>query len=204
MQNWRRRGIGTPAGWYTLVGIVMLGVSIWVPFLTAARTARVELRADRIASLLLEASLTVAGPIGDDDVDFVLARFHALALRDGVHTADLERVEPPLADTLLTLENKHYAFHLAVSPPHATAVPGEGTDPAYEVMAWPREKVGPAHTAFFDPDDAPPAFTRNLNRNYHGFGAERPSPGRSHRHPSNVVDTRAFYRSIDDERWIVP
>lgn len=202
MQNWRRRGIGTPAGWYTAIGVLLLAGSIWVPFLTAERTARVEQRADAIASRLLAASRVVVGPLDGPAVEIVLARFHGLALRDGIHTNDLERIDPPLPDTLLTLRNKHYAFHLAVSPPDPTAIVGRDTEPAYEVLAWPMDVVGPGHSAFLHCDDAPPAFTRNLSAGYVGLGSRRPAPGRSHRRPSSV-EIAAFYRSYDDERWIL-
>lgn len=202
MQNWRRRGVGTPAGWYTLLGLVLLGASIWVPFLTAERTARVEQRADRIAGLLLEAVLPMPAPAVAGDLEHVLARFHRLAARDHVHVNDLERIEPPLADTLLTLRNKHYAFHLAVSPPEPNATVGPGTEPAYEAMAWPLDAVGPGHSAFLHCDDAPRAYTRNLGAGYFGLGSDRPRPGLSHRRPSSALDALHYYRSFDDERWI--
>jgi hypothetical protein len=201
MQNWRRRGIGTPAGWYTLIGLGLLAGSIWVPFLTAQRTARVEERADQIAAHLLEATRPVPGRL-DGVTDFVLAQFHCLALRDQVFVNDLE-VLAPLPGTLLLLRNKHYAFHLAESPPEPNATIGRDTEPAYEVLAWPIESVGPGHSAFLYCDDAPPAFTRNLTAGYTGFGKRRPQPGRSHRRPVSGVDTEAFYRSYDDERWIL-
>lgn len=206
MQNWRRRGIGTPAGWYTLLGLALLGASLWVPFGTARRTARLEQRADEIAALLLAATATIPGPLDDADVPHVLACFFALALRDEVHIGDLERVDPPLPGTLLTLQNKHYAFHLAVSPPAANATVGRGTEPAYEAMAWPLEAIGPGHSAFFHADDAQRAYTRNLGAGnrapLQGLGGERPTPGHSHRRPTTAIDTRWFYRSFDDERWI--
>jgi hypothetical protein len=202
MQNWRRRGIGTPAGWYTAVGVAMLAGSIWVPFLTAERTARVEQRADAIAGLLLAATSDLAGPLDAAAAEVVLARFDCLALRDGVHINDLELMTPTLPDTLLTLRNKHYAFHLAVSPPEPTAIVGRGTEPAYEVAAWPMAAVGPGHSAFLYCDDAPPAYTRNLSAGYVGLGSRRPQPGRSHRR-STAVGAESFYRSFDDERWIL-
>lgn len=202
MQNWRRRGIGTPAGWYTLLGAVLLGISIWVPFGTAERTARVEHRADQITGLLLEASRPLVGAIDPAAAPLLMARFHALSLRDGVYVSDLERVEPPLPGTLLTLRNKHYAFHLAASPPEANALVGRDTEPAYEALAWPLSAVGPGHSAFLYCDDAPRAYTRNLSAGYVGLEGRRPRPGRSHRRSSGV-DNEHFYRSFDDERWIV-
>lgn len=202
MQNWRRRGIGTPAGWYTAIGVLMLAGSIWVPFLTAERTARVEERADSIAERLLGASNEWAGRLDADAIEVVLARFYCLALRDGVFLNDLEVVTPPLPGTLLTLRNKHYAFHLAASPPDPTAIVGRDSEPAYEALAWPLGVAGPGHSAFLYCDDAPPAYTRNLSAGYVGLGSRRPQPGRSHRRTTGVA-TEAFYRSFDDERWIL-
>lgn len=202
MQNWRRRGIGTPAGWYTLIGVLMLAGSMWVPFLTAERTARVEERADALCGLLLAASLELSGGIDEHDVDLLLGRFYCLALRDQVHINDLEVVTPALPGTLLTLRNKHYAFHFAVSPPEANAIVGRDTEPAYEALAWPLTAVGPGHAAFLYCDDAPAAYTRNLSAGYVGLGERRPQPGRSHRRATGV-ESAHFYRSFDDERWIV-
>lgn len=202
MQNWRRRGIGTPAGWYTLLGVVLLGVTQWIPYGTAQRTARLEQRADEIAALLLEALRPNLRPLGRDDMPHVLATFAALALRDGVHIGDLETAAPP-PDALLALRNKHYAFHVAVSPPAPNATVARGTESAYEVLAWPLEAIGPGHCAFFHPDDAQRAYTRNLNASFRGFGKHRPLPGRSHRRETTALEVTSFYRSYDDERWLV-
>jgi hypothetical protein len=144
----------------------------------------------------------MVGALDARSIEVVLARFHRLALRDQVHINDLEVVDPPLPGTLLTLTNKHYAFHLAVSPPEATEIVGRDTEPAYEVIAWPLSAVGPGHSAFLACDDAPRAYTRNLTAGYVGLQSRRPQPGRSHRRASGV-DTARFYRSFDDERWIV-
>jgi hypothetical protein len=203
MQNWRRRGIGTPAGWYTLLGVGLLAGSLWVPFLTAERTARVEQRADQIAALLLDATRLLPGPLDAAATEVALARFYQLALRDQVHLTDLERIEPPLPGTLLTLRNKHYAFHLAESPPEPTATVGRGAVTAYEAMAWPLAAVGPGHSAFLYCDDAPAGYTRNLSAGYVGLEARRPQPGRSHRRTTTGLESRHFYRSFDDERWSV-
>jgi hypothetical protein len=202
MQEWRRRGIGTPAGWYTLIGLALLGASIWVPFLTAERSARVEQRADQISGLLLEA-IRPLGQLDGDSVPVILGRFHRLALRDRVHVGDLEPLAEPLPGTLLCLANKHYAFHVAVSPPEETAVRGPDTEDAYEALAWPLSEGGPGHGVFFHPDDALRAYTRNLNAGYHGFGERRPEPGRCHRRDLTLIEGSRLYRSAGDERWIL-
>lgn len=203
MQNWRRTHFGNPATWFLLLGVAMLGATLWVPWFTAERTARIERRADAIAELLLAAARDFDGAIDEADAQIVHARFLRLALRDQLHTADLEVHEPPLPGTVLTMVNKHYGFHLAVSPLEANVIAGRGTQPAREVMAWPLTSTGPGHCAFFHPDDAPRAYSRNLAAGYAGLGSRRPIPGRSHRRPHGLAEVTSYYRSFDDERWIL-
>ena len=180
----------------------MLAASIWVPFLTAGRSARVEQRADEITSLLLEA-MQPLGQLDRDVAPVILGRFHRLALRDHVYVGDLEPLDEPLPGTLLCLVNKHYAFHVAVSPIENDAVRATADEPSYEALAWPLSNVGPGHGVFFYPDDAPRAYTRNLSAGYHGLGQRRPQPGRCHRRDLTVADTGSGYRSQGDERWIL-
>lgn len=200
MTVWRRSQWADPARWYVLIGVAMLVASIWVPFLTAQRTARTEQRADAIAAALLAVVDEHVEPIDAAAGPVVFARCLRLALCEGAYVGDLEQVEAP-PDVLLCLQNKHYLFHLAISPPDQAAVVGHGTVPSYEVMAWPRERLGPAHTAFFYPDDALRVYSRNLAANHFGLGRQRPRPGTNHRRTSSQIATDA-YRSVDDERWI--
>lgn len=180
----------------------MLAASVWVPFLTAERTARVEGRADRIAGLLLDALRGFPSAIGPDDLPVVMARFHALALRDAVHVTDLEVLPTPLPQTLLLLRNKHYLFYLAESVPDAQAIPSRDAIPNYEVLAWPLTGLGPGHSAFFHADNAPRAYTRNLTAGYEGT-AKPPTPATSHRRSGTSFEVARTYRNGDDERWIV-
>jgi hypothetical protein len=189
-----------PATWYTLVGIVLIAASLWLPWLTAARTARVEMRAERLAEVLLAASRSVVPDPDGADLDHAWARFLALAQADGVFYADVERIDPPPPGTLLAFTNKHYAFHLARSPVAATAAPG-GELPL-EALAWPLHPAGPGHAVYFLPDDAPRAYTRNLTSGYVGLGRERPLPGAGHRGTS-PFDTAGSYRSASNERWLL-
>ena len=192
-----------PARWYLLVGIGLIVLSLWVPWLSAARTARVELRADRIAELLLRAAGGMPFP-PLDDVEHVLARFFALASADGTFLADLERIEPPPAGVLLALTNKHYAFQLAESPPDPVSIVGRDTVPALEVLAWPLTTTGPAHSAYLHAENAPRAYTRNLGGSLVGLDSHRPAPGVGQRRATMVpFDTSESYRSVTDERWIV-
>jgi hypothetical protein len=191
-----------PSAWYLLGGLVLLAASIWVPFATADRTARVELRADRICQSLLATVRSFGQQIEPGDLDIVHARFLRQALADGAFVADLERVDPA-PGTLLMLRSKHYAFHLAVSAPDAKATVGDGTEPACEVAAWPLAANGPAHTAFFLPDGAPRAFTRNLAAGYVGTEERRLMPSRAHRAPGAANESPHAYRGYDDERWLL-
>jgi len=198
----RWAGLTNPATWYLALGFLMLGTSIWVPFATASRTTRVEGRADAIAMTLLEATVQWPVALTDADLDVVMARFHALAERDRIHVADLEVLEPAWPDTLLSLRNKHYLFHLAVSPLTPDADSSRVAAPSYEVMAWPRRGSGPAHSVFFHPDNALPAYTRNLAKGYEGDGSARPIPGCAQRRQA-IWEWTKSYRGQDDERWIV-
>ena len=187
---------------------MLLASTVWVPFQSAERTARVERRADQIAALLLEATARASGvPVrGGWDaatVEIVLAFFHALALRDNAFVNDLEVVDPPLPDSLLTLQNKHYVFQIAVSPPDPKETPSADAEPACEVTAWPLSTVGPGHSVFFYPENAPRAYTRNLAKGYTGLGDRRITPGRGHRRPAQTLELRNSYRGLDDERWIM-
>lgn len=203
MRTERRLFFANPAGWYCWLGFGLLLASVATPLFTAERTARVEGRAEQIVGLLREATRGFPAPLGADDVPILLARFHALAGRDAVLIGDLEPLVPPLPQTLLTLRNKHYLFHVAESPLEARAVATPGAWPAYEALAWPMEAVGPGHSVYFHPDDAPRAFSRNLSAGYFGTGSRRPAPGQCHRRPSAVAEDSRLYRSANDERWIV-
>ena len=208
MEVSRRSRWSNPGAWFTGLGLVLLASTIWVPFQSAERTARVERRADQIAALLLEATKRGghAGPRAGWEpatVEIVLGYFHALAQRDGAFVNDLEVLDQPLPDSLLTLQNKHYAFQIAVSPPDPRETPSPDAEPAYEVTAWPLSAVGPGRSVFFYPENAPRAYTRNLAKGYSGLGDRRITPGRGHRRPAQTLELRASYRGLDDERWIV-
>ena len=199
----RRVGFRDPATYYALLGVALIAASLWLPWATAARTARVEMRADRIAALLAEAGRSLPPDAGPADVDHVWARLQALAAADGVFFADVERIEPPLPGTLIAFTNKHYAFHLARSPlPGPEPVAVDVDELALEALAWPRDEIGPGHAVYFHPDDAPRAYTRNLTGGVAGLGDKRPEPGSAHR-VRTLFETPWSYRSAADERWIL-
>lgn len=198
-----RGGWLDPATWYLLAGVALIGVSLWLPWFTAARTARVELRADRLAELLLRACAGLPAPPEGPDVDHVLARFFALAGADGVFFTDVERVDAPAAEILLALANKHYALQLTTSPVDPTAIVGRDTVPALEVTAWPLGIAGPGHSVYCYAEGAPRAYTRNLTNGFVGWKGRRPPPGAGQRRIGSTFDTPSSYRSASDERWIL-
>jgi len=187
--------------WYLALGLLLLVASLWLPFATARRAMRVEARANDVARALMEAVGDTVDALDANDVDTVLARFFGLAARDGIYVEDLERVDPAWPGTLLSLRNKHYLFQLAESPPDPKESPGAETVPAYEVMAWPRRALGPANSVFFHPDNAVPAYTRNLAQGYAGAEDGRPRPGCAQRRQA-LFEWTSSYRGDDDERWI--
>jgi len=203
MTEWRRSRWANPAGWYTTIGLALLAFSLWLPWLSASRTARVERRANGLAEALLDATHGFDLPFDEADLQTIQARFYKIAASRGQRTKDLERVEPPPAGTLLCLTDKHYAFQLSESPPDINQQPGRHTVPALEVIAWPQSSIGPGHCAFFYPDNAARAYTRNLRARYAGFGEERPQPGGPHRRPGLGGRRVSTYPGQDGERWLI-
>lgn len=203
MRSSRRDGFVDPMLWYLVAGLVLLAASLWMPWFTAARTARAELRADRLSELLLRAVEGTAATGAEPDPEHVLAVFFALAAADGVFLADVERLAPPAPEIVLALINKHYAFQLAPSPIDPTATVGRGTTPSFEVTAWPLGVAGPGHSVYFQAEDAPRAYTRNLTCGFHGLGERRPPPGAGQRRDGGAFDTPSSYRSNSDERWML-
>lgn len=194
--------------WLLWAGLIVLGLTFWIPWAVAERTARTEARADSLASMLLQTASAMQ-PLGDEPWRFevLLARLQLLAATRAVFADDLELLDGPApAGVLATFANKHYLLQLACSPP---ADPrqrrADSTLPQpLEVVAWPREALGPAHAAFFYSEIAEPAFTRNLQKGYHARGSSRPLPGQSYR---QSADPRAgqvsSYRGLDDEHWLL-
>ncbi len=201
MVRLRWAGFLNPATWYLTIGVTLLAGSLWAPFATARRNSRVEQRADTIAALLLDSMLEWDFELTPEDAHIALAKFWRHAERQRIYTADLEVVEPALPGTLLTLQNKHYLFHLAPSPCARTEAPSDVAIPAYEVMAWPARQIGPAHSVFFHPSNALPAYTRNLKDKYAGLD-KHPRPGCAQRRQALWEWTTSYYGQ-DDERWIV-
>jgi hypothetical protein len=199
-----RGGWVDPATWYAIAGVGLIATSLWLPWATAARTARVEMRADRLSELLMRAGRTVPVDATPADLEHVWGCFLALAQADGAFFADVERLEPPPDDTLLAFTNKHYAFQLARSPvdPQAAANGSDGGELPLETIAWPLHAAGPGHAVYFHADDAPRAYTRNLTSGYVGLRGSRPRPGDAHR-GNSLFDTPTSYRSAGDERWIL-
>lgn len=204
MNEWRRTRFRNPAAWYTTMGILLLAFSLWIPWLSASRTARVESRGDRLANALIDATEGFLLPLDEGDLQVVLARFYLTAASRGVRIQEVERVEPPPEGSLLYLTNKHYGFQLSETPPDPTSRPGKNTVASLEVVAWPLSATSPGHCVYFYPQDASRAYSRNLRRGYRGLEENyRPLPGGCHRRPGGGGDSKGQYPGVDDERWIV-
>jgi len=204
MSEWRRTPFGNPAAWYITIGILLLGFSLWIPWLSASRTARAETRGDRLASALLEATEGFSLPLDEADLQVVMARFFLTAASQGVRTKEVQRAEPAPPGALLCLTNKHYCFQLSEAPPSATARPGKDTTASLEVVAWPLSATSAGHCVYFYPQDAARAYSRNLRRGYRGLEDNyRPLPGGCYRRPGGNTPRGTQYPGVDDERWIL-
>lgn len=202
MSGWRQSWYANPAAWYTLVGLGLLSATLYVPWLTAERTARAERRAERLGARLLGVVTEFDQPLEPESMPTILARWAMACERDGDYTADLDVIAADGAGVLLVAVNKHYVFQLAESPPPQQFRTGTGSMPAYEVVVWPRDQTGPGHAAYFLPSNAPRAYTRNLTALYAGLD-RRPLPGSGHSVPYIGRHEQWHYRSANDERWIL-
>lgn len=201
MSEWRSTRFRNPAAWLTVFGVALMAFSMFVPWLTATRTARIENRADETAAVLLDASAGFEPPLDGVDRACVLARFYRLATARGVRVKDIELLPDDRPEALLTVRNKHYVFRLASQPPRPAERPTPESVAALEVFAWPLQQLGPAHAAFYYPENAARAFTRNLRSGYFGTDAKAPAPAAGHRRPGTDRRRQAVYVGRDDERW---
>ncbi len=183
--------------------LVALGVSFWVPYGTAARTARVEGRAGEIAALLLEESSAMQ-PLDLDDQhqrsvlqSRTLRACRALGIR-GSSFVDPQVPQEGLGWPAFLFLGRHYAYQVTLTPQDQL----QGAELAQvEVYAWPRTPISPAHTVFFFSETSEPAFTRNLAAGY--AGPDRaPIPGRGRRRSDDPDDRPDWYRGYDRERWL--
>ncbi|MGE3174099.1 MAG: hypothetical protein AB7O97_15840 [Planctomycetota bacterium] len=193
----------SPLTWWVLLVLALLGATFWLIVAGARRSARTEDRGFGLAAVLLREGQAIA-PI-DWDSEWVrqhlLARVVAAATAADVFANDLELL-PQREPHAITLVNKHYCIELRASAPADPEAPVDGAPPL-ESMAWPREAVSPAHTVFFYPEDAPAAYSRNLQSAYHDRDSRaRPGPGEGHRRDDG--SQRIWdYRGIDGERWLL-
>jgi hypothetical protein len=207
MPGRRRHAPFNPGFWLCLLAAAVLAATFVIPWWLARRTARVEDRADRLALLLLEAAVAQQ-PFAFDDPSTTAvtwARFLRSAAARGIPTGDLELAPPP-ADRALALiaTNRHYVFQLAATPRSPDDGPGTGIQAGLEVLAWPREREGPAHVVLFHAETGESAHTRNLQIGYVGVeGSRRPEPGCAFRRAGAGDVPMMSYRGLDDERWIL-
>ena len=133
-----RRGFN-PATWYTVLGIVLLAATFWIPITTANRTARVEGRADALAEVLLLEAMASA-PLDFQDpatAAMIYGRLVRRAATQNIYVDDLELL-PAQPDTpAITLRNKHYVVQLRPSPQGRT---GRGVRRMCPRTATPRHR----------------------------------------------------------------
>lgn len=209
MERRRRRSLNL-GNLLVLALTLALGTSLWVPYGTATRVARVEDHAPRVGRLLLAAG-RAAMPIDftDDAVGTAIAEDLRQRCRDAQHPESTlpELIGPP-SDTdgspmpAFCFRGKHFLF-LLTEPPSELL---DGAGPRrLEVYAWPRS-AGAAHSAFAFlerlADDGSlrthELFSRNLDRGYTGH-EHAPRPGSARPRDG---ETEAIYRGADDQRWI--
>ncbi len=174
-----------------LLGCVVLGVTLWVPYATAARVARIERRAEAAARAVCGAATELA-PFDLATPDL------AASLLERTEGHDLEvDEEASIAGQRLVFGAKHYRIALLPSP-EDEAAPDE--PPAFEVYAWPRSYLDAGRSVFFFPSRGLPAFSRNLQAGYAGLD---PVPAAGCGHPLDHKPAPGqWYRGTDDERWL--
>ena len=192
-----------PGNLIVLLAVGALGLSFWVPYGTADRTARVEERAGEIAALLLEAASDCQPlDLGSREVYSLLQARTAKAAHSrgipGSSFVDPELPEEELDWGSFLYRGKHYCFQVTLTPEKRLA--GDLVAPV-EVYAWPATEVGPGHTVFFFSETEYPAFSRNLSSGFAGT-TNAPRPGLGLPHPDDPRDNPDWYRGTDDERWI--
>lgn len=192
-----------PGNLLVLLAVGALGLSFWIPYGTANRTARVEERAGEIAALLLEAASACQPLDLTDPGQYALieARTLKAAHARGIPSSSFVDTELPI-ETLgwgsFLFRGKHYCFQVTLTP--SEQLRGD-TVPPVEVYAWPTTTVGPGHTVFFFSETDQPAFSRNLARGYAGTETA-PRPGFGQPRQDDPRGSPDWYRGTDDERWI--
>lgn len=208
-----------------LVGVGVLGFSIWLPYLSAERTYRLEDRADRYCAKLCEIVRSMPR------LNFQDPELHEQIL-SRLQSNRLTPVKPPaaLAGKAFFFESKHYLFMVTHTPPERLSEPIEprtvvpmspcpgsewrwpwrferDSQPLpFEIYAWPASITSPARTAFFYPSDTTPKFCHNLDPTYLGLESF-PQPGNARRKLDagrGRTGVLRAYRGFDGARWLLP
>lgn len=190
-----------------LLGFAALAGSFALPHWTAARVARIEIRAEEIVAMLaelaprpgiLDGTEPTQGP-GAAAVAELLAEARQRGAALGHPPSWL--VDPVPAATTpdrLSFVCKHYVFLVARTPPSLGSLRDAPlAERPIEVWGWPREEDGAGRSVFqFRAGRA--WFCRNLNGRYLGE-ARAPTPGIGQ--PRKATDSN-WYWGTDGERWL--
>ena len=197
-----------------LIGLIGLGVSFALPYLTSQRVARVERRAFRIAQLLMEtakehvAPLEFTDPLGRETIQAELRR---KILAEGIPASSIPTGFDSSASSGYYFRERHYYYLLTHTPADRKKSLGfeDRRTQAIEVYAWPQSNLSGGREVFFLPSDTgavlkgravQAARTRNLLRRYLGTNP-MPTPGAGRPREERQLDLK-WYRGHDDERWI--
>jgi hypothetical protein len=197
----QRRTRLNPGNVLFVAGLALLGFMLAVPAATARRVARIEMRAEETARLLLAAALQLE-PLdltAPESAPKLAAGLRAACAAAGQPDSALPDLAAAPGRGRVLFETKHYLFLLGRVPNEAPVA-----EPApLEVIAWPLDELSSGHAAFTFPADGAPAYSRNLVANYAGL-RNAPEPGRTRpRAPPAPHRGQMTYRGFDDERWIL-
>ncbi|MEM7199303.1 MAG: hypothetical protein AAF628_03495 [Planctomycetota bacterium] len=181
-----------------VLGVVGLVVTLWVPYITAGRVARIERNAEDHARALLAATLDAAEGAWDPQATGAVGDLASRVPQVAAVPPDAGRTGLPAG---LYFESKHYLYSVFTRGPDDQIGDDTAAPPAFEVFAWPRSYLGPGRSAFYFPAGGRPAYTRNLKSAYQGFGAP-PQPGEGRPREDGLSEPDYGYHDRLDERWL--
>jgi len=197
-----------------LAGLVGLGVSLALPYLTSQRVARVERRAFKIAQLLMAiaqehiSDLEFEDPQGQKAIEAELRR--KIQADGSIPESSIPSGFTPDGLSGYYFRERHYLYLLTRTPADRKSLGFENLqNQSLEVYAWPHSNLSGGREVFFLPGDSGAVIkghtvqavrSRNLLRHYLGT-SPMPIPGAG-RPREEIQPGAKWYRGQDDERWI--